>query len=469
MKRNTIQNIAQALVDLFYPLVEVSLEEVENPSMGSYTKPHLISENGRKVKTTDILIRDDDGDPKSILRIKYDVTLFQLLQTQITTLLSQEEESVLPQDRWKTQVDQTIHTFLKQRKITIPSASRAQKRELVLELYQKGLFEYKDAANYIGEVIDTSRATVYNYLNWATTLRRISIHQVDAFTDKRFGGNPAGVVLDAEFLSDDLMRKITREMNLSETAFVLPSHHADIHLRYFTPSGDEVRFCGHSTVGALYMLAREGRMGMSGPGEYTLTIETLCGEIGASISITDEENIHVGFEAPLIDLKEANYSLLQIANALGISPEAINDAIPFGVEKTNRTLFVPITSLQTLGDLKVDTISLADFSKKHDLVAICLLSANCFDDKNHVHCRVFAPSVGIPEDPFTGSVQGGLAAYLHQHRMVASNTKIIRAEQGHFMKRPGTVEIHLGHHKGQYKAKVYAQAIHFFSTQVELL
>lgn len=436
--------------------------------MGGYTKPHVISVGGRKLKTTDILIRDDEGHPSAILRVRYDVTLFQALQTQLATLLNQEE-SVLPQDRWKAQVDQTILSFLKQRKITIASATRAQKRELVLELYQKGLFEYKDAANYIGVVIDISRATVYNYLNWATTLRRISIHQVDAFTNKRFGGNPAGVVLDAEGLTDDLMRKITREMNLSETAFVLPSSQADIRLRYFTPSGDEVHFCGHSTVGALYMLAREARMGIDGPGEYTLTIETLCGKIGASVSITDEENIHVGFDAPFIDIIEAKHSLAQLAKALGISPEAINDAVPFGFEKTNRTLFVPISSLQVLGDLKVDMNSLTDFSKKHNLVAICLLTPNCFDETNHVHCRVFAPAVGIPEDPFTGSIQGGLAAYMHQHHMITSNTKTVRAEQGHFMKRPGTVEIHLKHHKGQYQAKVYAQAIHFFSTQVDLL
>ncbi len=481
---------AQALVDLFYPLLEATLINLRDNSIivsinsfdssnkklsnaetiPNYTRPVITSlKGGRKVKTTDIAIRNEEGIPEMVLRLRFDITIFEAIQGQIATLLAAEETASSPQDRWQTQIDLTIKSYLKTRKLTMAAASRSHKREIVMELFQKGLFDYKDASSYIADVLETSRATVYNYLNWATTVRRVSIHQVDAFTDKRFGGNPAGVVLDAEVLTDELMRKITREMNLSETAFVLPSGNADLRLRYFTPSGDEVKFCGHSTVGALYMLAREGRHNITAPGKYTPSVETLCGVIKAYISINDVDNITVGYEAPYIDLSDAAFSPLTVCDALGINPSIVDTTLAMGIEDTNRTLFVPIKTLKALGEITCDLRKTAEFSKQNDLVTICLLTTECFDSTNHAHCRVFAPAVGIPEDPFTGSIQGGLAAYLHQHKLVKNSLTHIRAEQGHFMERPGTVRISLQKKNGQYHAIIEAQAVHLFSTQIDLL
>ena len=105
----------------------------------------------------------------------------------------------------------------------------------------------------------------------------IDLHQIDAFTDELFGGNPAGVVTNADGLTDKQMAKIAREMNLSETAFVLPptTNDADIRLRYFTPEA-EVSFCGHATIGTLCELARLKLHGL-GEQNANIRVETAAG------------------------------------------------------------------------------------------------------------------------------------------------------------------------------------------------
>ena len=108
-------------------------------------------------------------------------------------------------------------------------------------------------------------------------MRAFKLLQVDTFTNKLFSGNPAAVVFNAESLSDEEMKKITREMNLSETAFILPSKLGDFRLRYFTPAGNEIKFCGHATVGALHAIACENEFGITEIGTFPLKVETGVG------------------------------------------------------------------------------------------------------------------------------------------------------------------------------------------------
>src|SRR5579883_1644576 len=102
-------------------------------------------------------------------------------------------------------------------------------------------------------------------------MKHIQLHQTDAFTNTLFGGNPAGVAFDADQLTTADMENIAREMNLSETAFILKptARDADFKLRYFTSGKAEIKFCGHATIAALYELGRASRCGMDKPGTYT--------------------------------------------------------------------------------------------------------------------------------------------------------------------------------------------------------
>src|SRR5258708_39190645 len=116
-------------------------------------------------------------------------------------------------------------------------------------------------------------------------MRKIEIHQVDAFTDKIFGGNPAAVVFAADVLTEEEMKNIAREMNLSETAFVLrpKKKKASIKLRFFTSEKAEIKFCGHTTIATLYALAKEERFGMNKEGTFTLQVETNAGVLSMTV------------------------------------------------------------------------------------------------------------------------------------------------------------------------------------------
>ena len=122
-------------------------------------------------------------------------------------------------------------------------------------------------------------------------MKTYKIKQIDAFTDRAFGGNPAGVVTSAEGLTDKEMQNIAKEMNLSETAFILKSNKADFRIRWFTPK-KEVLFCGHATVASLYALAEEGLFGMSDAGIFDFKIETMVGIITIKVE-KSEKSIQV--------------------------------------------------------------------------------------------------------------------------------------------------------------------------------
>lgn len=476
--------LARQLVDLFYPLVELtifdakgSLQEVFNAFSNlkedqsfdrkNFQTGKIVSELlsvGRSVRCLIYSI------PEGFIRLRYDLTYFKNLQGQLNILVQTEN---MPANEgttelWKDSIDQIIADYHAENKINIQATTAKQKRELISRLQNKGLFDFKESSAYVATKLQISRATVYNYLKTSANFRKIHIHQVDAFTSEKFGGNPAGVVLDADDLEESIMRKITRELNLSETAFVLASNKGDFQMRYFTPTGHEITFCGHSTVGALYMIAKERRFGIKNVGNYAFNVETLCGKLKMEVSLDKEEEIRVTYETPTIKLRVIDISHKEVAKAAGFDVSLIDQAFPVMYEETNKDLFITLRSLEDLKKIECDPKSLAQYSKQHDIVALCTLSSETFDPKNQIHMRCFAPLVGIPEDPFTGSVLGGLTAYVDKFGLLPKGSQSFRVEQGHFIERPGVVEVEFSKKRGHYHAKVCAQAVHCFSTEINL-
>lgn len=488
MKENS-RDLARSLVDLFYPLVEATLfnstgdlieihnafsalREDQECAIGScqINIPFLeLLAVGRNVRTM-IYPFYKDEQITGYLRVRYDLTCFKNLQEQLHFLVQSISTSSVQEtiDSWKQSIDKMILSYLSENKTTLQALSTRQKRELVAHLQLKGLLDFKESSAYVASKLQISRATVYNYLKTTANFRNIHVHQVDAFTSEKFGGNPAGVVLDADHLDELTMRKIARELNLSETAFVLQSKAGHFQMRYFTPTGHEITFCGHSTVGALYMIAKERRFGIEKAGQYHFNVETPCGVLKMEVRLQGDEEVQVAYEAPKILLKEMKISHQEIAQAAGFDVSFINTAFPIMYEATNKDIFVAIRSLEDLKQIECDSKSLVQFSKQHDVVALCLYCPEAFDPSNQFHMRCFAPLVGIPEDPFTGSVLGGLAACVDKFALLPKNKKRFRVEQGHFMNRPGVVEVEFSHKGKAYQAKVIAQAVHCFSTEINL-
>ncbi|MFA6914908.1 MAG: PhzF family phenazine biosynthesis isomerase [Parachlamydiales bacterium] len=474
------KQLIRAIVNLFFPLVEATFfnakdgaEEIIN-SFSSHKEDQEINRNysespsieqlksGKKVKT--MLYSLEEG----CLRLRMDLNFFFDLHKQLESVLITEADiGNTGNENWERSIDQIISQYFRNKEITLEAATQKDKRELVVLLQRQGLFDYKEASAYIALKIQTSRATVYNYLKTATSLKKVQVHQVDAFTDKRFGGNPAGVVLDAEYLDEPTMKKLTRELNLSETAFVLPSEAGDFRLRYFTPTGHEIGFCGHSTVGALFTIAHEKRFGIEQKGIHKFLVETMCGLLHMETIAEGEDKIYVAYESPKVDLKMSKITPKMIADAAGVSEEVFA-SYPVQYDATTKILFITVKDLALLKTIEPNPKSFGTFCKEHQCVVICMLTPETFDMKHQFHMRCYAPMVGIPEDPFTGSVLGGLAAYVHQNKLLKKEDTVFWVEQGHFVDRPGFVKVEFSVEDQNYKVKVYAQAIHCFTTEINV-
>ena len=300
-------------------------------------------------------------------------------------------------------------------------------------------------------------------------MRRYRIKQVDAFTDRPFGGNPAGVVIDAEDLTDSEMLSIANEMNLSETAFVLSSDKADFRIRWFTPK-KEVLFCGHATVATLHVLANEGKFGMELDGSYSFKIETMIGVLTVDV-IKSVREIKIILHSPKVTLVRESIDRHLFLDALKIREDELSEDYPVMRETNLDYLYVPIVSLDVLKSIDYNYTRLEKFCERYNFTGICVFAAETFDKGSSVHSRFFSPTYGIKEDPVTGSAQGPLGVYLMINGIVEfSGREVdIKSEQGDIMGRPGRLVIKMTKDDyGGFKSKLISSAVTVLDGEIYL-
>lgn len=300
-------------------------------------------------------------------------------------------------------------------------------------------------------------------------MKTIQVQQVDAFTNRLFGGNPAGVVFDADVLTDDEMKNIAREMNLSETAFILKptKKEADIKLRYFTSGKVEIKFCGHATIGTLYEIGRTGAFGTNRVGTHMLYVETNAGILPMEIIKKSEKDICIRFTAPSVELENYKSQHEDFAKRLDIPVSVINKKYPIMIDINQSYIYLSINSLKELGRLRFNFQHIIDNFKEEGTVIFCLMTPETFEKSNTIHARGLAPLVGVPEDPFTGSMQGALAKYAIINNIVPQTIKQIKIEQGYFIERPGFATIDLPSSNNN-AFLITGQAVHVFSAEITL-
>ena len=244
---------------------------------------------------------------------------------------------------------------------------------------------------------------------------------VDAFTNQRFAGNPAGVVFDAEGLDDGEMQAIAAEFNLSETTFILPpeTSEASVRFRWFTPTV-EVAMCGHATIAGAHALSESGRLPHEDQADSaTVGIDTLSGTLTAFIeSMPDGKSGRlIWLEMPKPKLAEYECAVGELSSVLGVPAEAFDLKLPI-VRTQDNDLLVFVRDFMALNDARPDFARLLAMQTKARLRALCLATVKTLTPSVHVQSRVFAPAAGVNEDPVTGSVHGPLAAYLVTHGLV---------------------------------------------------
>lgn len=238
---------------------------------------------------------------------------------------------------------------------------------------------------------------------------------LDAFADNPFTGNPAGVVLDAGRLSDAALQAVAREINLSETVFILPATQPDaaVRFRVFTPSAERT-VPGHSTLAGVTALLDAGRFValLDEPGTQ-LPIETQSGTtiVRAERIGESEDTFVVWVMYPGLMLKRFPHDVSKTAGLLGMDPTAIDQSMP-AMKTQDDDLILFVESFQALMEAKPDFASLAEFSRRRKVRTWCLSTLESLTASVHVHSRCFAPVDGINEDSVTAGVHGPLAAYL---------------------------------------------------------
>lgn len=257
-------------------------------------------------------------------------------------------------------------------------------------------------------------------------------YQIDAFTSKPFQGNAAGVVFGDD-LNTKEMQLISREMNLSETAFISSSGKADFHLRWFTPTV-EVKLCGHATIASLHYLTEKG---MIKKGDE-ITFDTLSG----ILKCKSEDGLYY-MHLPVPQLTEFNSNRNEILETLGIDLNSIDGSYPFLVTDEGY-LYIFLKSLAQITNLKPDfKVMYQLIEAKKEFEAITVFTTETIEKGNSAHLRFFAPNYGINEDPVTGSACGPLLPVLKKLNLIDENTegKIFTFEQGDGIGRNGRVKV----------------------------
>ena len=277
--------------------------------------------------------------------------------------------------------------------------------------------------------------------------------QLDVFTQEAFAGNALAVFPEAEGLTDEQMMKIAREMNLSETVFVLPPRDETTlrRLRIFTPAR-EIPFAGHPVVGTWNALAREGVVPIpeGGNGWTTIQHEVGIGVLPVDLEFKDGSPVQVVMTQGKFEiLKEVDdwQEQSEIARALGRSREDLDESLPLQVITTGlSSLAVPIRSLADLSRCRVNAGLLGEIYTGLGATGCHAFARETIEIGDaRAHARFFAPADNIPEDPATGSASGSLGAYLVYHGASGVEPEDGRhkfvIEQGDFIKRPSRINL----------------------------
>jgi trans-2,3-dihydro-3-hydroxyanthranilate isomerase len=276
----------------------------------------------------------------------------------------------------------------------------------------------------------------------ATCMRR-RFATLDVFTEQRFAGNPLAVVLDSNNLDSAAMQAIAREFNHPETVFVLPpadpAHRA--RLRIFTPAS-ELPFAGHPTVGTAVLLGRfEG-----GASPRELVVEEGIGPVRCQVAPIDRDSGHAWFLLPRLPVAVgAGPDAATAAAALSLEPSDIGfeDFRPARWSAGLAQNFVPIRSLAAIARARPDPVRFdAAFAIEGRAVAY-LYCAEVTAPGRDFHARMFAPGLGVPEDPATGSAAAAFAGLWVAQARRADGEHVLRIEQGCEMGRPSLIEVTL--------------------------
>lgn len=291
--------------------------------------------------------------------------------------------------------------------------------------------------------------------------RKIFIY--DAFTLEKFKGNPAGVVFDADGLSEIQMQNLARELGFPETVFIFFKSNDIIQVRFFTPK-EEINLCGHATIAYVTALIENKKLELSN-GINKIYVETNLGTLPIIIEMENEriKNIMMYQASPQID-RSTVFSTEIIANLLGIEKSDINSDIEMVKAYTGVwDLMIPVKNQSILSSLTPKMDEISKFSKENDIISFHVFTLT----EDGAEARNLAPVVDIPEEAATGTSNGALSYYLYTLGILKEN-KILKVKQGKSLKRDSEIFCKIIFENEKLEVLVGGNAIKLLEGQIDI-
>jgi len=256
---------------------------------------------------------------------------------------------------------------------------------------------------------------------------------VDVFAEKKYAGNQLAVIRDGAGLSGEEMLAITREMNYSETTFLLAEERRNggYDVRVFTP-GEEIPFAGHPTLGTAWVIQQE----IIQQPVPRVVLNYQVGQIPVDFIYKNGQPEELWMQQ-LEPQFGSSFPAEEVARVLGISVDQVDERFPCQEVSTGLPfVIVPLKSLAAVRASRPQTAALLELLADSNAKNMLVFAAETYRPENHLNVRVFTDYLGIPEDPATGSANGCLAGYLAKHRYFGLPRVNVRVEQGYEINRP---------------------------------
>ncbi|MBI0581298.1 PhzF family phenazine biosynthesis protein [Neobacillus cucumis] len=279
-------------------------------------------------------------------------------------------------------------------------------------------------------------------------MKKINYSIVDVFSQGKYTGNQLAVFKNAGNLSGEEMQQIAKEVNYSETTFILSNvkNNGGYDVRIFTPN-EEVPFAGHPTLGTAYIIKNDI---LAEPTDK-LMLNFKAGQIPVSFGLQEEVIWMKQNEPTFGQVLEAD----KVAEVLNIDKEYINTKYPIQEVSTGLpVIIVPLTSLDAVKKVKINKEKYFELIEHTDAKAVLVFSPESYHSENDVNVRDFGDYYGIPEDAATGSSNGCLAGYLLKYRFFEKNEIDLRVEQGYEMNRPSLLFLKASDAEGEISVSV---------------
>lgn len=274
---------------------------------------------------------------------------------------------------------------------------------------------------------------------------------LDVFAEEKYAGNQLAVFRHVAGMGDDEMQTIAKEMNFSETTFILSDERRDggYDVRIFMPT-EELPFAGHPTLGTAFVIQRE----IIGQSVDSVVLNLPVGQIPVSF-------VHEGEETGLLWMRQNEPTFLavhhpsEIVPVLGLTTEDVDTRFPIQQVSTGvPCLIVPLISMAAVKKARTVRDRYKGLVDRTDSKGILVFSSETYGNENDLNARFFDEAQGVPEDPATGSANGCLTGYLVKHRYFGKPKLDITVEQGYEIGRPSRLYLRGEERKGHIDVRV---------------